>query len=199
MAKGTDAGKYPMGLEESQFTNNNTNVDVSFVINDGELDLAIITTTALSDPALRKAILYSFNEIPIAGNAFRDKLSGRSVPLSELVNYPLITLSRDTESFAYHDQLFAKNGVILTPYIETHTMRQALAFAESDMGITCLAEEYVQPFIDEGTIFRIQINEGLPEREISLIKNTNSRTRAAMELEKQILRFNRNPDENADE
>ena len=39
VAKGTDAGKYPMGLEESQFTNNNNNFDVSFVINDGELEI----------------------------------------------------------------------------------------------------------------------------------------------------------------
>ena len=159
-------------------------------VNEGEIDLAIITTTALSDPALRKAILYTFDEVPIAGNIFREQLYGHPVSLRELVNYPLITLSRDTESFAYHDQLFAKNGVILTPYIETHTMRQALAFAESDMGITCLAEEYVRPSIEEGNIFRIEINEGFPRRELSLIKNTQSRTQSAIELEKQILKFN---------
>ncbi len=160
-------------------------------INEGAIDLAVITTSAFSDPALRNSILYSFNDIPVAGNSFREKLYGRKVSLSELVNYPLITLSRDTETFIYHDQLFAKTGLILSPYIETHTMRQALAFAENDMGITCLDEEYARPSIEKGDIFQIDVIEGLPHREICLIKSTQARTRAARELGKEILRYNK--------
>ncbi|MEE3467049.1 MAG: LysR family transcriptional regulator [Eubacterium sp.] len=159
-------------------------------VNEGGIDLAIITTTQFSDPALRTSVLYSFNEVPIAGNSFRNKLYGRPVSLTELVTYPIITLSKNTETFTYHDQLFAKHGVILSPYIETHTMRQALAFVESDMGITCLDEDYARPSIEEGKIFQINVIEGIPHREISLIKSTNARTHTAMGLEKEILRFN---------
>ena len=170
---------------------NDSTPNLTTRIEEGELDLAVITTTNLSDPSLRKHILYTFNEIPIAGNSFRDELYGKTISMADLVKYPLITMARDTESFSYHDQLFAKNGFILSPYIETHTMRQALAFCENDMGITCLEEEYVRPSIDAGLIFQITLIEGLPHKEISLIRNTKSRTYASTELEKSILRFNR--------
>ena len=170
---------------------NDSTPKLTNMINEGKLDLAVITTTELSDPALRESILYTFTEAPVAGNSFRNELEGRTVSLAELVEFPLITLSKDTESFIYHDQLFAKHGVVLAPYIETHTMRQALAFAESDMGITCLEEAYIRPSIEKGLIFKIDVGEGFPRREISLIKNTNARTHASMLLEKEILRFNK--------
>ena len=38
-ASGTAAGKYPMNLSESRFTNNNTNFDVTFSVTDGELEI----------------------------------------------------------------------------------------------------------------------------------------------------------------
>ena len=39
VAKGTDVDKYPMGLAEDQFTNKNENFEVTFVVNDGELEI----------------------------------------------------------------------------------------------------------------------------------------------------------------
>ncbi len=39
VAKGTDAGSYPMGLTEDQFTNNNDNYDVTFSVTDGKLTI----------------------------------------------------------------------------------------------------------------------------------------------------------------
>ena len=160
-------------------------------IENGTLDLAVITTTETSDPSLRENILYTFSEIPIAGNAFRSRLYGRKVALHELNAYPIITLSRDTETFAVHEQFFGKHGLILNPYIECHTLRQTLAFVESDMGIAAIAQEYAQPAIDEGTVFRIDMVEGMPRREISLIKNGRFRTRPVDQLRKQIIDFNK--------
>ncbi len=39
VAKGTNVGSYPMGLAESQFTNNNDNFDVTFSVTDGQLTI----------------------------------------------------------------------------------------------------------------------------------------------------------------
>ncbi|MBO4396074.1 MAG: LysR family transcriptional regulator [Eubacterium sp.] len=160
------------------------------LINDNELDIAVITTTESSDPVLREKILYTFIEIPIAGNAFRDRLYGRKVSIKELVDYPIITLARDTETYAFHDQLFAKYGVMLKPYIESHTMRQTLAFVESDMGIAAIAGEYAQPAIEDGSVFRIDMIEVMPQREISLLRNNRIRTQSVIDLETEIEKYN---------
>ena len=49
VAKGTDAGKYPMGLSEDQFTNNNENFNVTFVVTDGELDIQKASLTIIAN------------------------------------------------------------------------------------------------------------------------------------------------------
>ena len=162
------------------------------MISDESINLAVITTTKYSESTLREHILYSFNEIPIAGNAFRTSLYGRKVTLRELSDYPIITMPRDSESFETHDRLFAAQGAILQPKIETYTMRQALAFAENDMGIACIAEEYVRPAIERGSIFQIDVDSGLPKREISLIKSSSSSSQEVITLERTILDYNKN-------
>ncbi len=162
------------------------------LIDDNELDIAVITTTENSPAELREVILHTFHEVPIAGNAFRDGLYGRKISFDELVDYPIISLSRDTETFAFHDQQFAKHGYMLQPYIETHTMRQMLAFVESDMGIAAIAEEYAQPAIEYGSVFKIELFNEIPQREISLLKNKRLRTPAAIDLEKEITKHNPN-------
>ena len=45
VAKGTDVNTYPMGLAEDQFTNNNTNFDVTFSVTDGELKINKLAVT----------------------------------------------------------------------------------------------------------------------------------------------------------
>lgn len=155
------------------------------------IDLTIITTTGFSEPVLREHVLYTFSEVPIAGNAFRDELYGRKVELSEITNYPIITLQRDSETFETHDRLFAKHGSILQPTIEAASMRQALAFVENNMGIACIAEEYVRPAIESGNIFQIDVATGFPKREISLFRSRASMTQEAVDLERHILEFNK--------
>ncbi|MBR1873629.1 MAG: LysR family transcriptional regulator [Eubacterium sp.] len=173
-----------------RITNNSTPSLIEGV-NNGDYDLAIITTTAHSDSSLREHILYTFNEVPIAGNAYRRELADRPVSIKELVNYPLITLVRGSETFSLHDYIFASSGMILNPYIETYTMRQSLAFVQNDMGITAIAEEYAQPAIDDGSIFAIDLIENMPKREISIIKNTRTRSHAASALLNAIVKHNR--------
>ena len=170
---------------------NDTTPNLIRKVIDGSINLAVITTTSYSEAILREHVLYSFDEIPIAGNAFRDDLYGREISLSELTEYPIITLQRDTETFTLHDRLFASHGAILQPNIEAATMRQALAFAENDMGIACIAEEYVRPAIEKGSIFKIDVNISIPKREISLFINRVGMTPEAIDLENHILDFNR--------
>ena len=43
IAKGTDVDEYPMGLAIDQFTNNNANFAVTFVVNDGKLTITPVT------------------------------------------------------------------------------------------------------------------------------------------------------------
>ncbi len=158
-------------------------------IEKGELDLAVITTNENIDLSIPAQKIYEFTEIPVAGNSWRDTLKDRKVSIREIVKLPLIILARETETFEFYDKLFANHGIILKPYIETQTLRQALAFVESDMGIGYLPEEYVRDSIREGKIFSIEIEEGLPERSISLVKGAHSRTQAALDLGNEIIRF----------
>ena len=45
VATGTNAGSYPMGLAEDQFTNNNDNFEVTFSVTDGQLQITPLAVT----------------------------------------------------------------------------------------------------------------------------------------------------------
>ncbi len=158
-------------------------------IEGGELDLAVITASEERNKSLQAQKLYEFVEIPVAGNSYRDLLKDRKVSIKKLADFPLITLSRETETFEFHDSIFANHGIILRPYIETCTLRQALTFIENDMGIGCLPEEYVRDSIREGKVFSVDVTEGIPPRFILLVKSAHSRAQAALDLGNQIVQF----------
>ena len=74
---GTTAGRYPMGLTAENFVNNNTDYEVAFVVNDGELEItpveAPITITAGSaekmyDGTALTSSAYSFTEGVLKGS-----------------------------------------------------------------------------------------------------------------------------------
>ena len=67
-AKGTDAGTYPMGLNDGQFTNNNDNFKkVTFVVNDGALTITPVDEVVVTITGHNNTVPYDGDEHTVTG------------------------------------------------------------------------------------------------------------------------------------
>ena len=67
VAKGTDKGTYPMGLAVDQFTNNNDNFTVTFVVTDGQLVITPVDVVTVTITGNKDTFTYDGTEQKVEG------------------------------------------------------------------------------------------------------------------------------------
>lgn len=153
-------------------------------LREGNADLAIVTTPTIHSASLEETKLKHVNEVAVCSKSFAS-LINRKISLSELLDYPLISLGTDTKSFEFYLKLFTKHGLPFRPDIEAFTADQILPMVESDLGIGFVPEEFLK---ESSNICTIDLKEKIPERSVVLIKRkAQSLSMASKELERMIL------------
>ena len=147
-------------------------------------DFAVITTPVTLSPSLTQTIVKEIREVPICAPAFSGLL-GRSVALSELEAYPLITLGAGTTSHAFYVSVFTAQGVAFQPAIEAATADQIIPMAEAGLGVGIVPEAFIRP---SDNVCRIELQEPLPLRAVCIVKRKGQPLSvAARELERMLL------------
>ena len=147
-------------------------------------DFAVITTPVTLSPSLTQTIVKEIREVPICAPAFSGLL-GRSVALSELEAYPLITLGAGTTSHAFYVSVFTAQGVVFQPAIEAATADQIIPMAEAGLGVGIVPEAFIRP---SDNVRRIELQEPLPLRAVCIVKRKGQPLSvAARELERMLL------------
>lgn len=156
-------------------------------IKNGEIDFAIVSTPTNADPSLQEIKVKSFQDILIGGNAF-SYLGNQKLHLSELQDYPLIYLGRETMSWQFYHDLFLSYGLELNPDTEVATADQILPLVKSDLGLAFLPEPMAQEALRQQKIVQIKLHEKIPKRQICMIYDRHHPlSAAAQQLKKDIL------------
>ena len=153
----------------------------------GLVDLAVISSPLKVSASLEATHVKSFQEIIIGGEPYI-ALSTRKHTLQEISSYPLITQSHDSTSFQYLTDLFLKDDIILKPSIEVTTTDQILPIVEHGMGLGFVPKELAIPSIERKKVFPIPLVDELPSRSISLLQDkSRPLSIAALELKRETL------------
>lgn len=140
-------------------------------LNRGTVDFAVVTTPTGASKPLHETLLHPFHEILIGGRGFAE-LAEDPLHLKALENYPLICLGRDTMTYAFYHQLFLQYGMELKPETEAATADQILPLVKCDLGLAFLPEEFAEESLERGEVFKIPLIEQIPQRQISLIRDS---------------------------
>ena len=134
-ASGTNAGKYQMNLDASQFRNTNTKyTDVTFKVEDGWLEIKPIDLT----------ITAKDNTVPYDGNAHGENgynVTG-TLATGETVTSVTITGS-ETEPGTYTDKLVPSNAVIKKGNTEVPSTNYNITYVNGTLTITADSNEKV--------------------------------------------------------
>lgn len=153
-------------------------------LKDGAADIAVVTTPTVHSASLAETVIRPIQEVAVCSSAFPE-LTDRPVALSELLDYPIISLGPDTKSFAFYSDFFTSHSLPFHPAIEAFTADQILPMVEADLGVGFVPNEFLTP---ESHVCRIDLKEPIPERQVVLIKRKGQPLSvAARKLEHMIL------------
>lgn len=153
-------------------------------LKEGQADVAVVTTPTVKTASLTETPIRSIREVAVCSPYFKALLD-KKVSLSTLVNYPLISLGRDTKSFEFFSKLFARYGLSYEPDIEAFTADQILPMVAADLGVGFVPEDFLRYM---SGVCLINLREEIPRRNIVLIKRREQPLSvAARELERMIL------------
>lgn len=153
-------------------------------LKDGAADIAVVTTPTVRSASLVETVIRPIQEAAVCSSAF-PALTDRPVALSELLDYPIISLGPDTKSFAFYSDFFTGHSLPFHPAIEAFTADQILPMVEADLGVGFVPNEFLE---SESRVCRIDLKEQIPERQVVLIKRKGQPLSvAARKLEHMII------------
>lgn len=137
-------------------------------VRSGKVDFAVVSTPVETAGPLKVTSLASFQDILVGGRTF-EHLTGRAVSLSELKEYSLMGLGRETMTYKFYNRFFMTHGQEFAPDIEVATTDQILLMVKSELGLAFVPEPMTRELLNKEEIVMIQLQEEIPMREICLV------------------------------
>jgi DNA-binding transcriptional LysR family regulator len=155
-------------------------------LENGLVDLAVVTTPTGIKKPLREIPLKPFREILVGGREF-SFLVGKTLQLRDLQKYPLICLAANTRTFEFYDRLFLRHGLTLHPDIEVATTDQVLPMVKGDLGLGFLPKSLAIEALERKEVFQISLEEPIPERRICLVIDSGQPLSIAAKVLEKLL------------
>lgn len=137
----------------------NDTIDFAVLVLDKDYRNETLSITRLTD----------FEDNFIANDDFKE-LKGRKVSLRELVDYPLIAMEKRAMTRRFFDEIFLAYGLHPQPDLELATTDLIVPMVRGGLGIGMVPNVFAKKAIDRHEVFRIDIEENIPRRDICLIK-----------------------------
>ena len=135
---------------------------------DGKIDFGVITSPFSEADGLDYTEVGEVRDIFVASDRF-DFLKGKTVKLSELAQFPIISLEANTSTRKGVDKFLAENGVKLSPEFELAQSDLIVNFAKRNLGIGSVVENFAQEEIKKGGVFELMLDKPLPPRKICVV------------------------------
>lgn len=146
---------------------NRTTPQLLEVLTNGLIDMSI-TTLPVNEDLFNASPFIEVDDIFVASQNFSE-LKNRSIPVKELLNYPLVMLRSDSSTRKAIDACFNSYGLTCSPEIELESLDLLLEFAKIGTGIAYVLKESALDLLAQGELFQVQIKEELPKRSVGVV------------------------------
>jgi len=162
------------------------------LLSKGSIDFAVINVPLKNRYTnIEIKPLQTIKDVFIAGNNF-EHLKNRKISLSELKNYPIIVLEKNTITRQYFDDYLNRNNIDIIPEIELGSIELIVELAKIGLGISYVMENCIQYEKNKGNIFILDVKEKTPERSIGIATHKNVPSPAAAQKFIELLQNNEN-------
>lgn len=143
---------------------NRTTTELCRILKSGEIDIAVCNFP-VKDSALEIKKCMTIHDVFVYGERYK-QLAAKPISLERILELPTIFLERKSNSRQYVEKYFASKGIKLQPEIELGSHELLLEFARFNFGIACVIEEFSQEYLKNGLLYKLKLEEEIPERAI---------------------------------
>lgn len=131
----------------------------------GLIDFIILNLPYQLPSDFKETTLKEVNDCFIASKDWKE-LKGKTIPLKEMNNYPLILIAKGSNTRIFLDDFCEKNNIMLSPEIELASHSLVTAFTKIGLGIGYATKEFLKKDLKEQTLFEIKTTPTIPPRQI---------------------------------
>lgn len=150
---------------------NNSSRDSVRMVKEGQVDMAVISAPIEEEKPLKQVELMEYADILICGKRYQE-LHERNVSLYELVKYPWISLTDGSFTRKFLEEYFKKYDLEFKPNVEVDTTDMILMAVRHNMGLGFIPPEFAGDALSMGSIIEVNIEEPFPDRNITLVYDT---------------------------
>lgn len=162
---------------------NGTSIQCTELLSSGQVDFIITNypNAHLGSFASAK-IIKTFQDVFVANSAF-DEMRGHAYSFEELLEYPILMLTKNSTTSEFLHSLFQRHQLDLIPEIEVNSNDLLIDLANIGLGIAFLPDFCLTK--NSENLFVVETKEALPQRQLALAYNaTHPISRAAQEFMK---------------
>lgn len=145
----------------------NPTFDLIQKVKNGIIDFMIINMPASLPNDFEQIPLKEVHDCFVASEAFQE-LKEKVIPLESISNYPLILMSKNSNTRDFLDRYCAEIGITLHPEIELTSYSLVTEFTKIGMGIGIVTKEYLNNELHDGTLFEVKTEPILESRYIGI-------------------------------
>lgn len=151
---------------------NYTTTQTITALKNGIVDIAAVTSPTGDISGLKATVLKRVKEIAVGGEYYRE-LSKKKTTIFEIADYPIISLGQSSMTYELYRNRFAEYDLKFSPTIEAATADQIIPLVKNNLGIGFVPESFLKDESEKG-IYKIDLAQSTPERDIILLKRENS-------------------------
>ena len=134
----------------------------------GLIDFIILNLPYQLPSDFKETKLKEVNDCFIASKDWKE-LKGKTIPLKEMNNYPLILIAKGSNTRIFLDDFCEKNNIMLSPEMELASHSLVTAFTKIGLGIGYATKEFLKKDLKEQTLFEIKTTPTIPPRQIGAL------------------------------
>ena len=148
---------------------NQTSIACAKLLESGQVDFAITNypNSGLSNTQ-NVRIIREFKDVFVANDEYKE-LKGKTISLKDLKQFPILMLDRKSTTSEFLHSMFQRHQLDLVPEIELSSNDLLIDLARIGLGVA-FVPDYCIPD-NERSLFKVQIEEELPTRQIVVASN----------------------------
>ena len=178
-----------------KFKNEFPNIHINFIgstthdtckkLSSGDIELAFLISPIPSEYHFELIKIRTLQDIFFASKDFDIDLSKEYTP-SEIIEYPLVSISSDNSVRGYIDNWFMKHNIIFTPEYTVKSTGLILPLVQNNLGIGILPFDYISEDLRQGKMVQIKMTDLPPKRYVYIAINPRT---AASAIGQEFYKF----------
>ena len=157
-------------------------------VQDELVDIAFTTTPIQMTDSIQVNTLKQLQEVLVCGQVLHNQIGDKELTLEDLVKLPLVSLGKQTATYAMYNDIFSQKGLEFSPSIEAATADQIIPMVKHNFGLGFTPLEFLSDDPDANGLYVQPLKEKIPPRHIcSIVKKDKTLRLPAQKLLDMLL------------